>query len=932
LTLHRLIEAIFPLIKVSEDSSHEKMCHAGHIKSLHIWPARRPLSACRAVIAATLLIDPKDAPTEIKEKYEELSKSSNIFKQRKFLCQKIEEITKWGTENSKSLEILRDLIKFTYKDKTPKLVDVFAGGGAIPLEGMRLGCAVTAIEYNPVAWFILKATLEFPFMFKDKSWPEIKNQKINKQTKLIQSNSNHIDFHVRYWANWVLERARTNITELYPTNNNKKPIAYLWVRTIPCQDPDCGGIIPILKTLKISTKKNKKRALRLKPNNKTKIMEFEIFEPNKKDKIEKPLKSRKGVKCPFCEIDIPISYIKSCGFPDEEGNKKLSEQMICVVEKTKNGKDFRLPQKKDLDASELAKIKLQNIMNEIPYGNLNEKLPESDSSGAGRAITAPQYGFLRWKEFYTPRQLFSIFSLIKLINLAKIEMMNNGYSKPQITAIVSYLCCILNKFADYNCSFVTWQPAGLKGAHFYYRWAVPIILDFVENNPWGEGSATWHSITNWILDPLERIKNVKIKPILPDIILNSATDVVLEDIDAIITDPPYYDAIPYSDLSDFFYILLRRVIGDFFPDQFKSELTPKAEELVQYTSRAEGSLQKAKEFYEKGMSQAFLNIMKGLNEDGRAVFVFAHKDYEAWETLVSSIINAGAVVTASWPIDTEMKNRTRGIEGAALATSIWLVCRKRDEIDEIGRYSLVKKEMVDNIIEKLRYFWDQGISGPDFIWSAIGPALESYSKYKQVRRIDGSLFSISEFLKEVRKITTDFALGQILHGESTEGLDEWTRYYLMHLYNFKYLKTPAGESILLAQAYGLDLDTLLSNRGFLLQEKNNEIRILRFNERKSDRLGTPHQSGLLPYIDMIHHLMLVWDSGDLKSVEEYVEKQALSENTLFWAISQAIIEISAPNSKERTVLEALMSWGRPKKIKKEKKVKKIEEFIPNRKK
>ena len=395
-----------------------------------------------------------------------------------------------------------------------------------------------------------------------------------------------------------------------------------------------------------------------------------------------------------------------------------------------------------------------------------------------------------------------------------------------------------------------------------------------------------------------------------------------------ITDPPYYDAIPYADLSDFFYVLLRRIFYNIFPDHFNSELTPKSEELVEFTSRAGGDKKAAKAKYEVGMSLSFKVMVDGLKEDGRAVFVFAHKDYEAWETLVSAIINAGAIVTASWPIDTEMKNRTRGIEGASLATSIWLVCKKRIDNTTVGRYAVVKKEMSEKIVDRLRYFWDHNISGPDFVWSAIGPALESYSKYREVRRIDGSIFTVSDFLKEVRRNTTDFALGQIFHGQSTEGLDEWTRYYLMHYKNFNFDKTSAGDCILLCQAYGIDIDELSSKKGFLLKEGTNVFRLLNYNERNKEKLGESNHLGFLSYIDIIHKLMILWTEGDIKHVEEYVQANAIKENNLFWSVAQSIVEMSEPNTKERTLLEAIISWARSAKPK-DARMKTLDGFIKN---
>jgi adenine-specific DNA methylase len=400
----------------------------------------------------------------------------------------------------------------------------------------------------------------------------------------------------------------------------------------------------------------------------------------------------------------------------------------------------------------------------------------------------------------------------------------------------------------------------------------------------------------------------------PIVSSQSATDSFIqsdEGVDAVITDPPYYDAIPYADLSDFFYVWLRRTVGDQYPAMFASPLTPKIEELVQQTKNEEMG-RKGRDEYEAGMAAAFRRAWEALTPDGRMVVVFAHKDPEAWETLVTAMICAGFTVTASWPIDTEMSNRTRAMESAALASSIWMVCRKRPAGAGAGRYTAVRKAMQERITERLRYFWDIGVSGPDFVWAAVGPALESYSAYDEVRRLDGSPFTVNEFLKEVRRLVADFALGQILKGRSTEGLDEWTRYYLIHRNHFGLDDAPVGECILLSQGYGLDLNDLRGPRGLLVKGTGSNLRLAKWEERTRADLGHPHPGGGLPLVDMLHRLLWLWASGDTGKLHAYVGDRGLAQNDLFWAVAQAVLEMAAPKSKERTLLEAVVAWGRGK--------------------
>jgi putative DNA methylase len=230
----------------------------------------------------------------------------------------------------------------------------------------------------------------------------------------------------------------------------------------------------------------------------------------------------------------------------------------------------------------------------------------------------------------------------------------------------------------------------------------------------------------------------------------------------------------------------------------------------------------------------------------------------------------------------------------------------------VGRFGAVRRAIQERITERLRYFWDIGISGPDFVWTAVGPALESYSAYDEVRRLDGSPFTVSEFLREVRRLVADFALGQILKGRSTEGLDEWTRYYLIHRNHFGLEAAPVGECILLSQGYGLDLNDLRGPRGFLVKAKGSDLRIARWHERTRDDLGEPRPSGGLPLIDALHRLMHLWSAGQLDAVNDYVTEKGLRQNGLFWAVAQAVLEMAPSESKERTLLEALVPWGRGK--------------------
>ena len=943
----RLIEEAFPLEKVSADSKHEKYVRHGHISTLHIWPARRPLAACRAVTIATLLPDPADAPETMKAEYTRLSGSPLPDKQREYLCDDlIASLTRWGDENGHGdwdekdqkgrwlnrLRIARELIQMAYNGRSPKVMDMFAGGGAIPLEAMRLGCEVIANDYNPVAWFLLKCTLEYPQRLAGKTHP-LPDLNLNERPDL--QNGDLAD-HVRLWGQWVLENARRDLASYYPVIDEKPTVAYLWARTVPCQDPKCGGTIPLLKTLWICKKAEKtlpdtpenrnrpdflrlkktknqtkviingKRALELYPDPKTKCVHFEVIAPEKTEDVGQPTMSRATATCPFCASQQPGDYIKRCG---HEG--KLKAQMTAVIYQEGYGKEYRPPTQTEINVAEVSEEELEKIAGEVPHGIPDEPLP---SKARHRAVGSqlPDYGFKTWSDLFTSRQLLALLTFVKWTRMAKTEMEMLGYSAEWAEAVEVYLAINVDRLASFNSTICWWWNSGEKVTQTYVRFALPITWDFAELDPFSKRTGGYLPQIGWIVRFLENVLATKLTSapcINQQSSHESSHDYVNQIVDGIITDPPYYDSIPYADLSDFFYVWLRRSIGYQFQSKFNDQLTPKSEELVQQHKTGErGRI--GKQFYENGMTESFQAAHNSLRDDGRMVIVFAHKDPAAWETLTTAMIGAGLVVTASWPIDTEMQGGLRS-QVASLATSLWLVCRKRSTSARVGYYNKIKEEMQERITERLRYFWDVGIQGPDFVWAAIGPALESYSIYKEVRRHTGEPFTVTEFLTEVRRIVTDFALGQILGGASTEALDEWTRYYLMHRQHFGTGDAPVGECILLAQGYGLSLADVMASRIGILKKASSgsALRLLGHTDRNSDRVGQPHPSGGLPVIDMLHRTMNLWVTGDKTEINTYLTEHGLRENALFKSVVQALIEMNPQSSDERSLLEAIISYN-----------------------
>ncbi len=895
MTQRRLIEEAFPLKKVSQDSKHEKNVRHGHISTLHIWPARRPLAACRAALIAALMPDPGDE------------------QRRAELSEKIESITAWGTENGPALDFFRKEIRQAFGGRAPRVLDMFAGGGAIPLEAMRLGCDVVANDYNPVAWFILKCTLEFPQRLAGKKWPlPISDFRLpisdeNPQSVMpFDQQDGDLAAHVRYWGSWVLERARAELSPYYPTINKQPTVAYLWARTVPCPDPACGAEVPLLKTLWLCKKEDKRRALRLVPDPAAHRVNFEIWTPDPKDEVPPGTMAGAKSRCPVCGVNLTPEYTKECG-----KTGKMGARMTCVVVDTGHGKEYRLPTLYDEEAARDAAGPLPEAAAQIPYG-----LPIEKQEKNPRTLVVQLYGMDTWASIYTPRQLLSMVTLVKWTRAARDEMRRLVYRDEWVEAVSGYLAMTLDRLADFSSTLLSWILSVEAIGHTFVRYALPMTWDFAEGSICTEGRGGYALCLSQVLSSLSTLEKAhRSGGSSPFLLRQTATEPFQGiHVDLVVTDPPYYNAIPYADLSDFFYIWLRRTVGDLYPDIFATPTTQKSEELALRLPHTDIPDEHTAYWYEKGMAVAFRHAWEVLSADGRMVIVFAHKEADAWETLVTAMIRAGFTVTASWPLDTEQGARMRAQESAALASSIWLVCRKRSEGAGIGRYAAVRKTMQERVTERLRYFWDTGISGPDFVWAAVGPALESYSAYDKVRRLDGKPFTVSEFLREVRRMVADFALGQILKGRSTEGLDEWTRYYLIHRNLFSTEEAPVGECILLSQGYGLDLQELRGPRGLLVKAGGSDVRLARWDERTRDDLGEPHPSGGLPLIDMLHRLMWLWASGDTAKLRAYVGDHGLSQNELLWVVAQAVLEMAAPKSKERTLLEAVVAWGRGKPV------------------
>jgi adenine-specific DNA methylase len=773
----------------------------------------------------------------------------------------------------------------------PKVLDCFAGGGSIPLEALRLGCETYALEYNPVAVLILKATLEYPQKFGRRLLEEVKR-----------------------WGDWVLNEARKELASFYPTDpDGSIPVGYIWARTLPCQDPNCGAEIPLMRQTWLANTDGRKIALKLLPDKENKRVDAVIVEGSQID-FDPSIGTVKGaiVTCPICGGVIDDDTTRQLF---REG--KAGQRMMAVVlhHPSQSGKRYRLPTERDLkayhSATEALKQKVERLRDEWRMEPVpDEPTPTGGGPGAERAFSVHKYGMTTWGDLFNERQKLALLTFAEKVRQAYTEMLSEGADSEFAKAVATYLAFVISKTADYCSVLCQWRNNLETVGHTFARQALPMLWDYVEGNPVTGASGTAEGGLEWVISVLAHLSQIPPASTLPQVHQGSATELPYPDkfFDAVITDPPYYDNVPYSDLSDFFYVWLRRTIGHLYPDLFLTPLTPKVEELVADTQRRGGNMEAAKQWFEQQLTQAFREIYRVLKDDGIAVIVFAHTSVEAWESIISALLNADLYLTASLPIHTEMEARLRQQNSAALASSVYMVCRKRVE-EKIGEYRLVIREMEEKIPQSLERFWDAGISGPDFWQSAIGPAVAIFGRYKKVVKQDGTEVSVKELLEEARRITAHYALRRVLEEvggdeQTVRALDPITRFYLVWRWTFGggKIRVPFNDALLVARSEGVELKDL-ARADSIVRISSGMVKVIGPTERKGDKrfLETLKFNSL---IDALHRTVIAWQSGDETTLQAILSLRGNDET--FWQVAQAIAEVLPEGDEERRLLFGLL--------------------------
>jgi len=872
----RLIEVDLPIKRISEHARREKSIRHGHISTLHIWWARRPLAACRAVLCASLWPDPADEhcprqfietvkkemlkwsnndhlvllSKESIEHFIKVNKDSRKVENKTFLRQLlldfISDFSNW--DNSSLSEFILTANTLTQSShislggiegSNPLVVDPFAGGGSIPLEACRVGADVFASDLNPIPYLINKVQLEFIPKYKDI---------LSRDLKTV--------------GDYVQKKLEKELGHFYYDNKNEEdePIAFVWARTVKCEGPNCGVNIPLVRDLHISKKRDRHFAISFEKVRGSKNLKIIILKNPKSDQIKNGTVKRGAAICPACGFTNSVHSTRK-QLSERNGGVESSTLLYTVHYNTSiQGKVYKSPTESEYVKYKKAKEKLNMIISEEPDLVPSEVLPLMSG-----VFNVPIYGHNTWGSLFNSRQLLSLISLVSFLRSNEIERIISNKDSNYLLALKTCFAFTIDRCADYWSSLAVW--AGDFIAHTFGRQALGIVWDYAEANPLTDSSGNFLGAVNWICRVIDECSSVNISGTIQQA---SATQHPMGDdsVDNIFTDPPYYNAVPYADLSDFFYVWLKRSIGNLYPNLFAQNLAPKDLEICEMAGwDPVRYLTKDSQWYEKQMGLAMREARRIAKPDSIGIVVFAHKTTHGWESQLKAMLDAGWIFTGSWPIDTERPGRLRANNSAALASSIHLVCRPRENPDgtliedQIGDWRDVQEELPRRIHEWMPRLAEEGVAGADAIFACLGPALEIFSRYTKVVQAGSEReISLREYLEKVWAAVSQEALNMVFAGGEAKSLEEDARLTAMWLWTLTAgangndqdeeededdEETAGGSKISgytleydtarkIAQGLGANLDELKT----LVEIKGDKARLLPVQERMSKLFGS----------------------------------------------------------------------------------------------
>jgi len=946
----RLIEVDLPIRRISAAAKSET--RSGHIRGLHTWWARRPLAACRAVVLAALWPDPADQhcpPSFLLGAKRELGQLrdrvggpvrdlDNPAEVRTALLDFIADFATW--ENGLAddyLRAARELTRIAHaslarlESAQPLVVDPFAGGGAIPHEALRVGAEVFAADLNPVAALINTVLLDAIPKYRD---------------RLAET--------FEAWSEKIIDRLLPEVAALYPESSDSvPPYAYIWARTIRCEGPACGVEVPVSRSLALDARKKSAAYLHFTINDDAVMTRV----ANKPAPAQHPTARRGSVTCPKCGYTTPRKRVE-----EQAQRVGLGSRLLAVAYDTARGRVYYEPTPGDMRALEKAQIMARELDAEgwIPH----EELPYLRS-----IFNVHLYGMTEWGSLFSPRQAAFIGLLASEVAGLQLEAIDED--RQFARAVKTLLAFVVDKAAQVSCSVARWRSdtGRLEGA--FAMQALPMVWDWAEINPLYDNANLLQNAIRTISEVVRR--SARALPRSATVHCSDAVSIPLPDDSAalLFTDPPYYDYIPYADLSDFFYVWLRRVLGDDYPQVLGRALTPKDEELVQLAERNKKYAHKTKASFEEGMREALDDARRVVAPDGIACVVFAHKTSAGWESLLTALVAAGWTVTASWPIDTELTTRWKAIGTASLASSVHLACRPR-ETERGSRTTLVGewRDVIESLPNRI-HMWmprlaDEGIVGADAIFSCLGPALELFTRYDRVEKASGEPVSLREFLEQVWAAVAKEALSLVFSEAEMSGLEPDARLTAMWLWT---LSTPSSGSALeedphheltdeeegeptkkagfslefdaarkIAQGLGANLETLSS----VVEVKGDVARLRGVAERTAHLFGGPQDQGgrqkkadKAPQLslftelaraeseatwgrrgapqpggtvlDRVHQAMILFAAGRAEALKTFLVEEGAAADPRFWRLSQSLSALYPTATDEKRWIDGVLA-------------------------
>jgi putative DNA methylase len=843
----KLIEVSIPLEEINAESAREKSIRHGHPSTLHLWWARRPLAAARAVLFAQLVDDPIDDPAFPDEESQKA--------ERERLHALIRRLVKWENIGDERLyaEAHAEIMRST-GGNPPAILDPFAGGGTIPLEAQRLGLEAHASDLNPVAVLINKALIEIPPKFAGQApvSPDAEQRTTGwpRATGLAED--------VRRYGAWIRDRAAERIGHLYPkaqvpvldTDGNPtgkhteaNVIAWIWARTITCPNPACRIQMPLVRSWWLGKKKGKEAYVvptvaddATAPSGRS--IRFTIgHDPKESPAIaDDGTVGRRGATCIACETAVELRYVRA-----EGRAKQLGAQLMAIVAEGRHVRVYLEPT--DLHAS---------------TANLSrpDNAPASDMPAQAPSFRVQVYGMTQHADLFTNRQLTALITLSDLVSEAREQVLKDSYgaglptgirlsdggigAEAYADAVATYLGFSLSKFTARNNTLCGWEPGMDRLRGSFQRQAIPMTWDFAEASPLAAFGGSFTTVAQSEAEAIDTLPQANMAG------TSQQADAANRDYAHLLisTDPPYYDNIGYSDLSDFFYVWLRRTLRRFHPDLFGTMTVPKKDELVANPYR-HGSRDAAEQFFESGFQRVFSRARITASSNFPITVFYAFKQTEleeegvastGWSTFLEGMIRQGWTITATWPIRSEMSNRMTASGTNALASSIVLALRPREvsapATDRSGFLSALRAELAETL-PKIR---EGAIAPADLRQTVLGPGMAVYSRYSQVLESDGTPMPVKTALALINRAFDAF------ESEQDGDLDADTRFCLDWLASYAWSTRPYGDAESLAVPLGISVEGVA--RGGVITSRGNKVALVKpqeldsaWNPSRDDRIS-----------------------------------------------------------------------------------------------